>query len=133
MVLPVITYCSNLHLITTKYQDERLESLERRGSAIVGERLAPINNIFKRNACVMVRKCLDGNASDAFKNYFIIKNHVRMTRNTGVLIEMPVIRLEFFRKSFKYSGAMFFNNLPAEIREENNFNTFLTKINNHFF
>ena len=53
MVLPVVTYCSNLHLIITKYQDERLESLERRGSEVVGVKLVPIKNVFKRNACVL--------------------------------------------------------------------------------
>ena len=45
---------------------------------------------------------------------------------------MPVIKLEFFRKSFRYSEAKIFNNLPAEIREENNFNKFLVKVNSHF-
>ena len=51
MVLPVITYCSNLHLVTTKYQDERLESLERRGSAIVGKAMVAIKNFQTKCMC----------------------------------------------------------------------------------
>ena len=132
MVIPIIAYCSNLHLITTKYQGERFESLERRQNAILGEQMAPIKKIFERNACVMVRKCLDGSTFEEFNNYFPLKNQARATRNTGPLIEMPVIKLELFRKSFRDSGAKIFNNLPAEIREENNFHKFLVKVNSHF-
>ena len=81
----------------------------------------------------MIRKCLDGSTSEEFNNYFNLKNQARPTRSTGPLIEMPIIKLEFFRKSFKYSGAKNFNNLPLEIREEENFNKFLVKVNSHFF
>ena len=69
----------------------------------------------------MVQKCLDGKDSDAFQNYFNT-NHVGTTRNTDVLIKIPAIQLELFRKSFKYSRAMFYNKVPTEIREENNLN-----------
>jgi hypothetical protein len=128
MILPLITYCSNLHLVLTKTQQTNLHSLERRYNNIAPNKAVQIEKIYKRNACVMVRKCMDGSTCENFKNYFTINNHQRNTRNAGYLLNLPRIKLEFLRKSFAYSGAKLYNDLPVNIRKERDFNTYLTKI-----
>ena len=75
---------------------------------------------------------MDGKTAEIFQNYFITKINKRTTRNTGLLIEMPIIKLEFFRKSFAYSGAKIFNSLPLDIRDEDEFNSFSKKVKKCF-
>lgn len=59
-----------------------------------------------------MRKCLDGNVCDKFKGYFTINQHGINTCNKDLLLQLPRVKLEFGRKSFKFQGAKCYNELP---------------------
>ena len=75
---------------------------------------------------------MDGNTCENFNNYFTTNDHQRVTRNAGYLLNLPILKLEFARKSFAYSGAKLYNDLPVNIRKETNFNKYLTKVNDFY-
>ena len=73
--------------------------------------------IIRSRALVTVRKCIEGEICNNFRNYFEINQHTKSTRISGTLLKLPNLKLEFFRRSFCYSGAKLYNELPREIRQ----------------
>ena len=65
-----------------------------------------------------------------FENYFnsIDSNHV--TRNNKSLIMLPKVCLECAKKSFYFTGAKTFNDLPTDIRKAEALNDFKVKLHN---
>ena len=66
---------------------------------------------------MIVHKCLNGQVCTPFKNYFTLNKHSAGTRNQALFLVLPKVRLEFMKRSFFYSGARMFHELPKEIRE----------------
>ena len=64
-----------------------------------------------------VRKCIEGGICNNFRNYFEINQHTKSPRNSGALIKLSNLKLEFFRGSYCYSGAKLCNELPGAIRQ----------------
>ena len=62
-------------------------------------------------------KCLKNEVCTPFKNYFTLNKHLAGTRNQGLLLKLPRVKLEFSKRSFFYSGARLFNALPKQKRE----------------
>ena len=75
------------------------------------------DHLIKKKACVIVRKCLNGQVCMPFKIYFTLNKHPAGTRNQGLFLILPKVRLEFMKRSFFYSGASMFNGLPKKTRE----------------
>ena len=67
-----------------------------------------------------------------FKNYFERLVHSKATRNNGISVKLPKVRLEFGKKSFYYQGAKTFNNLPAELRSLDSRLKFKNKLRDYF-
>ena len=72
-----------------------------------------------------------GEVCSNFIEYFHLKKHLYNTRNNNIQVELPSIKLEFARKGFFFMGAKIYNELPAEIRQEENLNLFKNKIRNY--
>ena len=91
-------YSSTLHLKISSTQIFRLCSVERRAKHIIRQNYRPksIENSMKKQACLLVKKCLTNNVCE---------------KNKGILLKLPKIRLEFKRKSFYFQGAFLFNSL----------------------
>ena len=81
-----------------------------------------------KKLCLNVFKCINGDSCDNFNDYFEIMNN--KTRNNGILIRLPKIRLESRKKSFFYYGAKCFNDLPAQVRGAQNSKEFLNYFEN---
>ena len=79
-----------------------------------------ICGIKKTKACLFVRRCLDDDVSEKFRNYFSVLNGAN-TRNQNCLLRLPTIKKEYFRGSFKYMGAKLYNDLHTSIRKTQNF------------
>ena len=77
-------------------------------------------NAKKIRACKLVRKCIDEDICDVFKDHFTIQNHGKGTRNAENSLKMTKIRTEYARKSFYYTGAKTYNELPLKIRKITN-------------
>ena len=88
------------------------------------------DNIKKKRLCTFVHKCLySEEICSSFKNYYKMKETNLNTRNNGSKIEIPKIKLETARKSTYYQGSIVFNELPKDLRRENNFKVFKQKLN----
>ena len=81
MVLPTLTYCSNIHLKRDKCQQNQLTSFHRRAKSIIkaNSRYTPkvksVRAVNSIKACETVRNCIDGNVCSNFRNYFVKIKH----------------------------------------------------------
>ena len=135
MILPLLIYAFTLHLKLTDTQVSKLCSIERRAKDIIKSRTyktKSIENIMKKQACILVKKCLSKNVCENFFDYFTLNMHRKNTRNNGLLLKLPHVRLEFERKAFYFQGATLFNSLPKPIREIDDFNEFKCALNLYF-
>ena len=62
--------------------------------------------------------CLLCNVCTPFKTYFERPLHSKNTRNDGLSVKLPKMRIEFGKESFHYQGAKIFNKLPIEFRPQ---------------
>ena len=80
MILPTFTYCGILHLKLTQTQINKLSSFHARALKVVfkngivdqDHELPSAINVNKIRACKIVRKCLNNDICDHFKNYFTL-------------------------------------------------------------
>ena len=129
MILPLLLYCSLLHLKMTDTQKKSLKSIENRASKLINKcELPSIEDQIKKKCCVVVRQCLNGESCNPFNDYFEINNHTIRTRNQSLLLVLPKVRLEFGKRSFRFMGAKLFNDLPKSVREESATSTFKKKL-----
>ena len=132
MILPILVYRSTVKISFTTTQKNRLKSLERRATVIIGKEVQSVINIINREACSFIRKCLDENVCSNYLNYFTINKHSRNTRNSGHLLKLPRVKLEIGKSSFMFAGAKLYNNLPIEIRKLEDSNVFIKEIKRYF-
>ena len=117
--------------MTYKY---KVNSLENRAHEILfrskssNKRLPSTEHLMNKKLCLNVFKCINGNSCDNFNDYFKIMNS--KTRNNGLLIRLPKIRLRSSKKSFCYYGEKCFNDLPAQVRGAQNSKEFLNYFEN---
>ena len=82
----------------------------------------------------MVYKVLiNDNACGNFNDYLAINYHVKNTRNRNKLLKLPRVKLEFAKRSFKYMGAISYNDLPLNIYACENDQNFRKLFNDYVF
>ena len=89
MILPTLAYCGILHLQLTQTQINKLSSFYDRAVKVVfkngnvdqDHNLPSAINVNKIRACKVVRKCLNNDICEHFKDYFTLQNHAKHTRN----------------------------------------------------
>ena len=126
MIIPILTYCATAHLKKSQGQLEKLAYLHRRATEIIksnetSKKIKSPSDVIKLKALQTVRKCLDGSTCSNFNGYFQVVNHHKNTRNNGLLIKVPRLKLEYARGSFYHTGATLYNELPREIRNTKDF------------
>ena len=129
MIIPILTYCATAHLKKSQGQLEKLESLHRRVTEIINsnvssKKIKSPSEVIKVKALQTVRKCLDGSTCSNFSDYFQVVNHHKNTRNNGLLLKVPRLKLEYARGSFYHTGSALYNELPRDIRSTQNFYQF---------
>ena len=121
MIMPVFTYCGVLQMKLSETKMKQLKAFHDRCLKIVydgeksNEGLPSVMNANKIRACKLVRKCIDKDICDIFKDYFAIQGHGKETKNATNSLKMPKIRTEYAWKSFYYTGAKIYNELPLKI------------------
>ncbi|XP_057294623.1 uncharacterized protein LOC130623152 [Hydractinia symbiolongicarpus] len=137
----VLAWCLENELILKQYylnsqtQLLKLQSLHRRATSIIGNQfLTPPDtvNMIEMRACNFIRRCLDNDVCENFKNYFTKKNHTRNTRNNRNSLKLPNLRLEYARGSFCYTGAQIYNTLPLDIRKCESYNIFKSQLREYY-
>lgn len=134
MITPIITFNSIINLNLNNTQLNKLQSLDRRARVVTNNNsLQPIYDKIQRNACNVVRKCIDRKTCSNYWNHFQLLNHQRLTRNNFYSLKLPAVRLDMARNGFYYMGASIYNSLPIDIRREPSYMKFKNKLDNHIF
>ena len=128
------TYSGAVKLFLTETQRRKLSSIDDRVREIVGEelRLPQLYKLIEKKACETVRKCLEKDICVNFHEYFEINKHGRNTRNSGILMKLPKVKLEFGKCAFRFAAAKIYNKLPKEIRAEKDYKLFRLALDEHF-
>ena len=132
MILPALTYNSLTTLNLSQTRQQKLISFQRRAHQVTKCAITPIENLMKKNCCLIVRKCLENLCCDAFNIYFDINSHSKNTRNNNHMVKLPRVKLEVAKASFYFMGAKLYNELPPDIRKAENFTIFKKLVNEYF-
>ena len=137
MIVPIMTYCGSIQLSTSRTQQTSLAKIDRRASTLIygktsSKLVKSTYGKIKKQACIIVRKCLNEDVCSPMKCYFQINDNNRVTRNNKLSIRLPKIRLEVGRKTFYYSGAKLYNTLPLEIRKIISLDAFKKQLSTYF-
>jgi hypothetical protein len=135
VVVPLLTYCGIVNLELNKSQMKKITSLERRACFLVNSPeivLPSIQGMIKKRACILVRRCIEGNLCTNYSEYFITYKNSKNTRDSGITVILPKVRLQVARKGFYFMGAKVYNELPRSIREIKSFSEFVSNIKLHF-
>lgn len=132
MIVPMLTYRGQVKLSYTNTQNKRINSFERRASEIIGRAVPSIINSIKKEALVFVKKSLENVTCNNFSGYFKIRQHTKSTRNQGYFVELPKVKLEIGKQSFKYCGAKLYNDLPLTIRKAESLDLFKREVKAFF-
>lgn len=131
MIMPIITYCCQLHASLTATKSKQLSSISKRAAQIINNNDATIPDVeiaMRNRNCLFVKKCLDKGLCENFENYFRLNEHNLQTRNNKAFLLLPRVKLEFERKSFYFFGAKQYNDLPCFIRKKDTFNSFKSSL-----
>ena len=92
MILPLLIYAFTLHLKLTDTQVSKLCSIERRAKDIIKSRTyktKSIENVMKKQACILVKKYLSKNVCENFFDYFTLNMHRKNSRNNDLFLKLP--------------------------------------------
>ncbi len=134
MIVPIITYSGMVKLVPTKTQLRKLDSIERGARKIIGNDayIPHLDQLIKKRACEIVRECLDKKMCNTFQAYFEINEHERSTRNIGIMVKRPKVKLEFARQAFRFSASKIYNELPKQRRAEKDCKIFKNMLDSNF-
>ena len=101
-----------------KYLGSRATKIILRGTnihqdSITDLKLPPVVNMRTFNALILVFKSINL-ICDHLASYFTPSVHNKNTRNQGVNLRLPEVKLESARKGFYFQGAVLYNQLLAE-------------------
>ena len=82
----------------------------------------------KQRIAVDVFKILNNLAPKIFENQFQVMDHEKNTRGNQSLLKLPTSRTESGRKRFAIQGALIFNDLAKDIRDEKSLLRFKSKL-----
>ena len=81
-----------------------------------------MDSLIRRKVCQFVKECLDNKVCGNFQGYFEINSHYKGTCSNPILVKLPKVKLEYTRKSFRFSGAKIYNDLPKHLHLESPLN-----------
>ena len=151
-ILPTIDYACTVWGSCSKTNKDLILRLQKRAARIVSNRFDFINdrgmdilndlgwqtleqrrNYFLAN---LMYKCIHGFAPQWLTNNILMacESHDRVTRTSASMnVQVPRPKLEIFRNSFQYSGAVVWNNLPEHIKEASTLESFKYLYKKYYF
>ena len=137
MIKSQMTHCSSILLGLSRHWVEKLECVQKKAKIICGsqkaEEWSTIADTIKRNAMMMVFKSIHYTKPEHFKDYFSRLAHNYSTRGNHSMLNLPRMKFEAGRKSFRFQGALIFNSLPSKIRNEVSILRFRNRLKNYTF
>jgi len=140
LVQPHFDYCSEIWGCCNKTLSIKLQELQNRVARILLRASydtnadSIIDKLGRRkldtqrqiNKATMVYKSLNGLAPNYLRSKFTARSNVSSysLRDTNGKLAIPLLRTNFMRNRFSYSGAFLWNSLPVELRQANSLGTF---------
>ena len=146
-ILPCIDYCLTIWGNTTKTNLERIHKLQKCAARVILD--APPDspslplfhdlgwlNIFERvefNKGVLLYKTVHDMCPEYLSDMFTFQSGASygLRSSTNQKMCIPTHKNELFKKSFQYSGAIVWNNIPLHIRTASTLQTFKTNFRKH--
>ena len=132
MIFSILTYCpfTTCGSIPPSLEG-RIDALESRAQKIIGNSsIIPSSTTIRRErVATFVHRYINNDVCENFENYSELNQSCINTRNNGIMIRIPRVRLEVARSLFYSQGAVTFNNLPREWRMEKNISKFKSYLN----
>ena len=79
-----------------------------------------------------MKNCLCKESNEEFNKYFKLIEHKYETRNNLKSIKLPHVKLELAKQDFYFSGRVFYDSLPIEIRNTDGYGKFKQLVKAHF-
>ena len=130
-ITPIVTYCSPTNFYHHPLRKSSLVNFEDRIKRITKSNIPSLLNLCEKKVCLTVFKSLDETIPD-FADYFQRITHNIGTRNNGISLKLPKCKLESTKKAFFSNGASLFNQLPINIRSENDISKFTKQLNKFY-
>ena len=105
-------------------QRQKLQTMDRLAKKMIGKKQTPIENGIRKHSVMLVRKCVQKETCENFKNYFKIQSHDWVTRNNNYLLQIPKTKLKYAKNGFFSMNIKLYNVLPTKIQKIENFNAF---------
>ena len=115
----LLWYCASEENVHSSPQVDKSNALHERACIIISHNVRRTirspESTNKTKALTIVRKCIEGSICDNFRNYFEIMNHNRNTRNQGIALSLPRLKLSillilaFYPINYFYNYTCFFN------------------------
>jgi len=147
LVQPHFDYCNVVWGNCNKGLSEKLQRLQNRAartlmSASYGSNLDDFfwalgwrRLYYQRleRKCVQMYKKLNGMTPDCLRSRFVYLDNVNVyrLRNTENKLVLPQPRTDYLKRSFSYSGAQLWNNLPVDLRQATSLTDFKSKLSRH--
>ena len=82
---------------------------------------------------VLIYNTLHGGTPDYLRSRFVYGDNVsaHRLRNTENKLVLPRPRTDYLKRSFLYSGAQLWNNLPIDLRQTSSLTDFKSKLSRH--
>ena len=145
LVLPYLDYCSVVWDELSDQLADRVQKLQNRAARVImragyetsssslREKLHwdPLSVRRKKQKAAMMYKSLHGLAPAYLQNLFKARHTTHNLRDSQSKLSLPKPRTDFRKRSFEYSGAKVWNELPDRIRSSTSFKQFKREVNRH--
>ena len=143
LVLPYFDYCSAVWDGLCNRLADKVQKLQNRAARVILKAKYDTSSSILRNRlswdtlairrkkqkAVLMYKCLNGLVPNYLQNLFTHRCTSYNLRNQEYKITLPKPRTDFLKRSFSYSGAKLWNDLPLSIRSSSSLAKFKREIN----
>ena len=136
LIQPQFDYCNVVWGSCNKGLSEKLQRLQNRAartlmSASYDSNLDDYQRLEQKS--ILMYKTLHGMTPDYLRSRFVYRDDVSAyrLRNTENKLVLPQPRTDYLKKTFSYSGAQLWNNLPIDLRQASSLADFKSKLSRH--
>ena len=133
LIEPHFDYCSAVWDGLTQQLSEKLQKLQNRAIRVITKSSYDTSSRFlltslgwhnlsvrrAKQKATLIYKCINNLAPSYLCNLFAPRTPNYYFRNAKKTLILPKPRTDYLKRSFSYSGALLWNNLPEEIRTSN--------------
>ena len=147
LIQPYFDYCNVVWGNCNKGLSEKLQRLQNRAARILMAESydSNLDDLFRalgwrrlyfqrlEQKSILMYKTLHGVIPDYLRSRFVYRDNVSAyrLRNTENKLVLPQPRTDYLKRSFLYSGAQLWNNLPVDLRQASSLTHFKSKLSRH--